>query len=138
MESRVMSFRKRAGARAASTARRYPARVRRGVTPRFVIAICRTAATRSAISATVKPSGKMIRRRASGFGAAVVGGGGSSSSPPATQAVAANAPAATTTTVTASASQRVTSGAPATPAAGAQLRPRPPVPARRSAGRGSS
>jgi hypothetical protein len=49
--------------------------VSRGVTPRFAIAIRRTAATRSAISRIVNPSGKMIVRRASGGGAVTVGVG---------------------------------------------------------------
>ena len=108
MESRFMSLRKRGGGTAASTARRYAARVSRGVTPRFAIAISRTAATRSAISATVKPSGKMIRRRSSGGGAVVVGAAGRLA--PAAAGGPPNAPSATTTRTATATPARVSRG----------------------------
>jgi len=91
----VGTFRKRGGGSAPWIARRYAARVSLGVTPRLSMAICLTAATRSAMSRTVKPSGKMIFSRSRGGGPVVVGGGAAaSSSPPEIQAVAANAPSA--------------------------------------------
>ena len=73
--------RKAFGGRARLTAARYRARVSFGVTPRFAIAIRRTAATRSPISRTLSPSGKMMRSFASTADAVAVVAGADASEP---------------------------------------------------------